>query len=112
MKRSILRLTLAAAALAALPAPAADLGACASDPAATGLAARVENMQETMDRIRATSDPARRASLLVLHDKLMREGLQQVRKRNASLACRMELTDAMMDQLMLHEQVAHDGDGY
>ncbi len=104
---------LAAAGLAALPAAASvDMSACASDPAATGLAARVENMQEKMDRIRWTRDGAERRNLLVLHDKLMREGLQELRKRNASLACRMEMTDAMMDQLMLHQQVAHDGDGY
>jgi len=107
----MLRWTLAAAALAALPAAAADLAACASDPAATGLSARVENMQDEMDRIRVTTDPAERRTLLVLHEKLMREGLDELRKRNASLACRLELTDALMAQLMLHQQVAHDGDG-
>ena len=30
----------------------------------------------------------------------------------ASLACRTEMTDAMMDPLMLHQQVAHGRDGY
>ena len=112
MAKSLVRAALALAALAAFPAAAAELGACASDPAATGLSARLQNMQEKMDRARATRDAAERTELLALHDKLMREGLQELRKRNASLACRMEMTDAMMDQLMLHQQVAHGGDGY
>lgn len=113
MRTSILRIASLAAVLVALPAAGAvEMSACATDPAATGLAARVETMQEKMDRIRFTHDKAERSSLLALHDKLMREGLQELRKRNASLACRMEMTDAMMDQLMLHQQVAHDGDGY
>ncbi|HSN20851.1 MAG TPA: hypothetical protein VLS49_09245 [Usitatibacter sp.] len=107
-----IRIALAAAALAALPAAAAATGACASDPAAAGLQARVENMQEKMDRIRLATDPAEQRSLMVLHDKLMREAMHEMRRRNTSLACRVELTDAMMDQLMLHQQVAHEGDGY
>ena len=107
-----IRIALVAATLAALPVAAAEGGACASDPAASGLQARVENMQEKMDRIRWATDPGEQHRLLVLHDKLMREALHEMRRRNTSLPCRLELTDAMMDQLLLHQQVAHEGDGY
>lgn len=106
-----IRMALAAAALAALPVAAAAAGACASDPAAAGLQARVDNIQEKMDRIRVASDPVQQHRLLVLHEKLMREALHEMRRRNASLACRVELTEAMMDQLLLQEQVANARDG-
>lgn len=110
--KNTLRIVLAGLALASLAAAASETGACASDPAATGLQARVETLQEKMDLIRRTTDPAAQHRLMVLHDKLMREALHEMRRRNASLACRVELTDAMMDQLLLHQQVAHEGDGY
>ena len=109
--KTAIRMALVAAMLAAFPLAAAAGGACASDPAATGLQARVDNIQEKMERIRGATDPAQQHRLLVLHDKLMREALHEMRRRNASLACRVELTEAMMDQLLLHEQVANDRDG-
>jgi len=109
--KNIIRITLAAAAIAALPVAAADLDACASDPAASGLRARVENMSEKMDRLHLAAGPAEQQRLLELHGKLMREGLQEMRKRNTSLACRVAMTDAMMDQMLLHE-AAQEGDGY
>jgi len=108
--KTAIRIALAAAALVALPA-AADMGACASDPAATGLRARVESMSEKMDRIRASADPAEQRRLMALHAKLMQEGLQELRKRNASLACRVEMTDAMMYQMLLHQQFAQADGG-
>jgi hypothetical protein len=111
MKKSI-RIALAGVVLAALPAWAAESGPCASDPAASGMRARVENMQEKMDRIRAATDPAQQRHLLALHDKLMREALQELQRRQPSLACRVALDEAMMDQLVRHQQLAHEGDGY
>lgn len=105
-------IALAASLLAAMPVfAAAPAGACASDPATAGLRGRVENMSEKMQRIRFMTDRDEQQRLLVLHGKLMREGLQELRARHTSMACRLELTEAMMDQMLLHE-AEREGGGY
>jgi hypothetical protein len=109
--KTTLRLALAAAAFAAVPALAAEQGACAGDPGATGLHARVENMEEKMDRIRLERDPAEHERLMDLHAKLMREGVRELRKRNTGMACRMEMTDAMLDQMIRHQQAERAATG-
>ncbi len=105
------RLLLAAAAVAAAPALASNDDACAHDPAAAGLQARVLNMDEKMDRIRRATDPAEQRRLMDLHGKLMREGIQQLRDRKPGIACRVELTDAMMDQMVQHQQFEREAGG-
>ncbi len=72
MKTTML-LILAAASLAAAPA-LAEPGACANDPAAKGLPARVQNMHEKMDRIHGATDPAEQRRLI----DLLREKRQAV----------------------------------
>src|SRR5690349_1777806 len=76
---------LAAAALAAAPVLAAGPDACANDPAAKGLPARVQNMHEKMDRIHWATDLAEQRRLLDLHGKLMHEGMQELGRRKTTL---------------------------
>lgn len=110
--KTTIRMVLAAAALASAPAFAAGESACANDPAATGLPARVQNMHDKMDRIRWATDPAEQERLIELHGKLMHEGMQELGKRATSMPCRLEMMNAMMDQMIQHQQVAREGTGY
>jgi len=107
-----MRMVLVAAAFAAIPAFAAGEGACANDPAASGLDARVQNMDDKIERVRVTTDPAEKERLMELHAKLMHEGIHELRKRDTGMACRMEMMNAMMDQMIMHQQAEREGDGY
>jgi hypothetical protein len=109
--KTTMRLFLAAAALAAAPALAGEPGACANDPAAKGLPARVQNMHDKMDRIRWATDPAEQRRLIELHGKLMHEGMQELGKRETTMPCRLEMMNAMMDQMIQHQQVDREGAG-
>jgi hypothetical protein len=109
--KPFVRLALAAAILAAVPVSAVAADACASDPAAAGLRGRIANMSEKMQRIRHAAGPEEQQRLLALHAKLMREGLRELRARPASVPCRLEMTEAMMDQMLLHE-AEREGPGY
>jgi len=102
---------LAAAALAAAPVLGAGPDACANDPAAKGLPARVQNMHDKMDRIHWATDPAEQRRLLDLHGKLMHEGMQELGRRKTTLPCRLEMMNAMMDQVIQHQQVEREGAG-
>lgn len=107
-----MRTMLVALSLAALPAFAADGSACANDPAGSGLAARVQNMHDKMERIRWTSDANEQRHLMDLHGKLMHEGMQELRKRNTGMACRLEIMNALMDQMIQHQQAAQEAGGF
>ena len=110
--KTTIRMVLVAAAFAAVPAVAAEQGACATDPAATGLSARIQNMDEKLDRMRWATDPVEKERLMELHAKLIHEGIHELRKRNTGMACRMEMMSAMMDQMIMHQQAEREGDGY
>lgn len=109
--KTTMRWILAAAALAAAPVLAAGPDACVNDPAAKGLPARVQNMNEKMDRIHWATDPAEQRRLIDLHGKLMHEGMQELGRRETTLACRIEMMNAMMDQMIRHQQVDREGAG-
>lgn len=106
-----MRMAIVAAAFAAVPALGAGKGACMRDPAARGLDARMQNMSEKMDRIRLASDPAEQQRLIELHGKLMHEGMLELRKRDTGTACRLEMMNAMMDQMIQHQQAEREGPG-
>jgi len=106
-----IRIAIAAAALAATPVLAAGDGACSGDPAATGLGARVRNMEDKIERVRMATDAQEQRHLMELHGKLMREGLQALRQRNPGMACRIEITDALMDQMIQHQQLERETGG-
>ena len=109
--KTTIRIAIAAAAFAAVPALGAGKGACTNDPAASGLDARMQNMSEKMDRIRVATDPAEQHRLIELHGKLMHEGMLELRKRETGSACRLEMMNAMMDQMIQHQQAEHEGSG-
>ncbi|HET7730771.1 MAG TPA: hypothetical protein VFK48_12130 [Usitatibacter sp.] len=105
------RSALAAAALACacLPAAATEpLASCRIDPRATGIAERMENLRDQMDRIEWTADRNAQRHLMELHMKAMREGMRELRRREAGEGCRMEMMHAMMEQMMRHQIVLSD----
>ncbi|HET7401023.1 MAG TPA: hypothetical protein VFJ62_04550 [Usitatibacter sp.] len=100
-------LAFASTAFAAAEEPAP----CAKDPAANGLPQRMARMNEQMDRIEWTTDRAEQRRLMELHMKSMHEGMREVRRRHTTAECRMDMMQAMMEQMMRHELAAQDGDG-
>jgi len=69
---------------------------------ATGLAQRLENLQQQMRRIEE-SQGAEQRRLMDLHLKSMQEGLRELRQRGASEPCRIEVMQAVMEQLLRHQ---------
>jgi hypothetical protein len=106
-----MRWILATAALVAAPVLAVGPDACTNDPAAKGLPARVQNMHDKMDRIHWATDPGEQRRLIDLHGKLMHEGMHELGKRETTLPCRLEMMNAMMDQMIQHQQVDREGTG-
>ena len=100
-------------AAAACFAPFAAIGAdsCERDPAARGLTQRMQGMAEQMDRIEWSTDREEQQRLMELHMKKMREGMRELRHRDAGDACRIEMMQAMMEQMMRHHLVAQDPAG-
>ncbi len=109
--RSTVKLALAAALAAAIPAFGAP-SACGNDPSTAGLKARIQNLNDQMDRIQWTSDRAEHRRLMDLHVKLMHEGLQEIRKRETTSACREELMYSMLNQVVEHQLAEHEDVGH
>ena len=105
---------LATGALCAAFVPAGALAAHTAghdDPKAVGLTARMEQMKEQMDRIEWTTDRAEQRRQMELHMKKMHEGMRELRRREASEGCRLEMMHAMMEQMMRHQLVEQDPAG-
>ncbi len=100
-----MKVALAAALMASVPAFAQKGTACGNDPATQGLKARMANLSAQMEKIQWSNDREEQRHLLELHTKLMHEGLQQLKIRKTSPACRLEMTQAMLDQ-MIQNQLA------
>jgi hypothetical protein len=99
-------LGIALAALFFAPALAAEPpSSCAQDPAAHGIAERMDGLRQQIDRIEWTDDRAERRVLIDLHMKRMHEGMRTLRERGAGDACRMEFMQAMLEQVMRHHLV-------
>lgn len=101
----------ATAALLCLAAPAfADhpIVACDQDPRAAGMSERVANMRGEMDRIEWTVDRAQQRKLMELHTKKMHESLRELRRRNLGDSCRMEVMQAMLEEMMRVHVVEQD----
>lgn len=81
---------------------------CAKDPKARGLPERLERMRDQMDRIEWATDKEEQRRLMDLHLKTMQEGMREVRRRDTTAECRMDMMQALMEQMMRHELVAHD----
>lgn len=109
MNNQTIKAALAATLLAALPALAAGpASVCGDDASTAGLKARIRNLNMQMDRIQWSTDRGEQKRLLELHTKLMHEGMQQLRVRKTTPACRLEMTHAMMDQIIRHQLVEQE----
>jgi hypothetical protein len=107
-----MKLTMVAAicALAAVPALAAtsDLVVCAKEPQTQGLRQRVDNLRALMERIELTTERADQRRLLELHAKSTHEAMQQIRRREATVACRQELMHALMEQVLRYQVALYE----
>jgi hypothetical protein len=106
LARAVLAALAAAAATAALAAD--GLAACAHDPQASGMAERLSGMREQMDRVQWAANRDEQRRLMDLHLKSINEGMYQLRHRDASDGCRLELTNAMLEQMVRHELAARE----
>jgi hypothetical protein len=105
----LVKLALTCAVLAITPV-AADhtLDHCGTSTAAHGMRARVDSINDQMDRIEWTTDRPKQRELMSLHMKHMQEGLRELRKRDMPAACRIELMSSMMESLVRHQQLAQE----
>ena len=95
---------LAVACLVAAPAFAAeDPTACPRDARTQGLLQRVDNIRGQMERIEWSADRAEQRRLLDLHAKTMQEGMREMRRRDPAPACREQIVQAMIEQVMRHQ---------
>jgi hypothetical protein len=99
-----------AAASAAIAAP--DAGTpCANDPKAAGLPQRIERMRDQMDRIEWTTDRVEQRALMDLHMKTMQEGMREVHRRPTTTECRIDMMQALMEQMVRHQLAEQEIDG-
>jgi len=107
--KTLIKLTIAAAAFSITPALAAHTADhCGKSAQADGMRARVKTIDEQMDRIEFTEDHGKRQELMDLHLKHMQEGMRELRKRDMPSDCRIELMSAMMESMMRHQQVQQE----
>jgi hypothetical protein len=89
-----------------------DMAPCAKDPKATGLPERLARMRDQMDRIEWATDKEEQHRLMDLHVKTMQEGMREVRRRETTTGCRLEMMQALMEQMMRHQLAAQETDGH
>lgn len=111
--KSILRMlavTVCAAALPALANPEAVPPRCADNAVAVGMHARLRTMSEELDRASTTVNPAAQRRIMDLHAKQVHEGSRELRKRQDDIApaCRLELMQALLEQLAAHQTATLD----
>jgi len=101
------RIFLACVAMAATGALADhDANHCGNSPAAEGMRARVKTIELQAERIEWTADRAEQRTLIELNMKHLQEAMGQLRKRDLSPGCRIELMTTMLDVLIRNQQVA------
>jgi len=108
--------TIATAALFAAAtsafAVADEMAPCAKDPKAAGLPERLVRMKDQMDRIEWSTDKEEQRRLMDLHVKTMQEGMREVRRRETTTGCRLEMMQALMEQMMRHQLAVQESDGH
>ena len=103
---TLIRLAVFGAALAITPAFADHTAEhCGNSAAANGMRARVATIQSQADKIEWTADKAEQRKLIDLNMKHLQEATVQLRKRELSPACRIELLSAMVEVLLRNQQV-------
>jgi len=98
------------AAACAVPSAFAADGAmpCERDPRATGMSERMEAMQVQVTRARDANDRDEQQRILELHAKHMHESLRQLRGRDLDPRCRAEMLQSLVEQLIVHQETAHE----
>ena len=105
---SLIRIAAACAALAATGALADHTPThCDDTLAVRGMKARLATISTQVDRIEWTTDKAERDALISLNMKHLSEAMGQLRKRELSTGCQIELMSSMLEALMRQQQVAH-----
>ena len=106
--KPIIRVAAACAALAVTGAFADHTAThCDDTPQVQGMKARINTISSQVDKIEWTTDKAERATLINLNMKHMSEAMGQLRKRDLSAGCQIELMSSMLEALMRQQQVAH-----
>ena len=78
---------------------------CGTSVEAEGMQARVQTIRSQADRIEWTTDRVEQRKLVELNMKHLQEASVQLRKRELSPACRIELMSAMMEAMLRNQQV-------
>lgn len=106
--KPVIRIAAACAALAVTGAFAEHTAThCSNTLAVKGMKARVNTISTQVDRIEWATDKAEREALINLNMKHLAEAMGQLRKRDLSSPCRVELMSAMLEALLRQQQVAH-----
>lgn len=79
---------------------------CGKSPQADGLHARLATLESQADRIEWTVDKAEQRKLIELNMKHLQEATLQLRRRELSPTCRIELLSAMLEVLLRNQQMA------
>lgn len=105
--KPIIRVAAAAVALAATGA-FADRPAthCDKSAAVEGMRARIATIEAQADRLEWTANSAEQRALAELNMKHLQEAVTQLRKRDLSPGCRIELMSSMLEALARNQQVA------
>ncbi len=89
-----------------------DARVCTKAPEMRGMHERMQLMREQMDRIEWSQDRAEQGKLLDLHTKHMQEGLRELRHRDLTPGCRMEMMSSIMEEMVRHQLVQNERDGH
>lgn len=107
--KSIIRAGIASAALLAAPAFAQDRHGCEANGDASFMRARLEAIERDLDRLEQTSESGERQALADVNMKRLREASWQLRRRELTPECRVELMSAMLNALVRNEQAVRAG---
>jgi hypothetical protein len=79
---------------------------CDKNPAVDGMRARIATIQAQVDKLELTADRAGQRAIAELNMKHLQEATVQLRKRDLSPGCRIELMSSLLEALVRNQQVA------
>lgn len=80
---------------------------CDNTLAVQGMKARLATISNQVERIEWTTDKAEQQALIDLNMKHLSEAMGQLRKREISTGCQIELMSGMLEAMLRQQQVAH-----
>ena len=91
---------------------AEHLSACGTGPAMHGMRERVEAIRRQMDQIEwKTENRSEQGALMKIHVHQMQDGMREIRRRDLSADCRVELLSSIVEQMIRHQDVAREREG-